>query len=499
MEDPVNTFDLSPEQRDTANLLNELLGQTIAARYEDFCRLSAGAFALNVSKPMAAHALRELDSMLRYVLAVPMEAVAVEEAGFQDKLKDARKQLRALRLDDGAVNRAIIALAPRINHKVQIQKIVTQLGLDPQGDIGHRWTALTDNVGAAHGRSFHRSLKVDDDFRKRFQEPFDTVIRAVAVALRNRYTALMRRVETLAASTDYTQAVKAFTNEIPGAMPLQWHFFQHLKTGDWLPHLMKAGLIGEPLAPLPDNTGEGRYFGEWPFGSYLLRMAASTDQTTREGVVVALRIVSGSSHPTVLNDGIAILAALPPGESAPLADLAVAWINRDMRVLHSQAPNDLVKKLANGSQTDAALKVARELLRLWGDNGRVQSHYSQHMYEHHLPALTTALIAACGRETLQLLVDLLCQAETIAGKGSYSHLSMQPISHNNTPPYDIRDALMTAVRQSAESLVSSSAVPMRDVVGILASDPAKILVRLSLCTCWHRIRRQHPNWQRPTC
>jgi hypothetical protein len=147
--------------------------------------------------------------------------------------------------------------------------------------------------------------------------------------------------------------------------------------------------------------------------------------------------------------------------------LAVAWINRDMRVLHSQAPNDLVKKLANGSQADAALKVARELLRLWGDNGRVQSHYSQHMYEHHLPGLTTALIAACGRETLQLLVDLLCQAETIAGKGSYSHLSMQPISHNNTPPYDICDALMTAVRQSAESLVSSTSMPYSDCAELL--------------------------------
>src|SRR5712664_4020237 len=90
MKELVNTFALSPEQRDTATLLDELLGQAIAARYEDFCRLSAGAFSLNVSKPMAAHALRELDSMLRSVLAVPMEAVAVTATDFQQKLKHAR-------------------------------------------------------------------------------------------------------------------------------------------------------------------------------------------------------------------------------------------------------------------------------------------------------------------------------------------------------------------------------------------------------------------------
>lgn len=38
MEEPANAFDLSPEQRDTVRLLDELLGQAIAARYEDFYR-----------------------------------------------------------------------------------------------------------------------------------------------------------------------------------------------------------------------------------------------------------------------------------------------------------------------------------------------------------------------------------------------------------------------------------------------------------------------------
>ena len=49
MEESVNTFDLSPEQQDTAALLQRLLGKAIAGRYLDFSRLAAGAFALRVA------------------------------------------------------------------------------------------------------------------------------------------------------------------------------------------------------------------------------------------------------------------------------------------------------------------------------------------------------------------------------------------------------------------------------------------------------------------
>jgi hypothetical protein len=71
MQGSVNTFDLSAEQQNTTSLLDRLLGKAISV--VDFCRLAAGAFALNVSRPIAAHALRELESTLRHVLEVPME------------------------------------------------------------------------------------------------------------------------------------------------------------------------------------------------------------------------------------------------------------------------------------------------------------------------------------------------------------------------------------------------------------------------------------------
>jgi hypothetical protein len=168
-----SAFDLSPEQRNTASLLDRLLGQAIANRYIDFCRLAAGAFELNVPRPLAAHALRELESTLRDVLAVPLDAKKDQPAN-KKLLKDARKRLRELNLDDGTLDRAMKALKPQLSHKMQIRRIVARLGLDPAGDIAHQWISLTDSFGRAHERSFHQSLAIDDEFRSRYQHPFET-------------------------------------------------------------------------------------------------------------------------------------------------------------------------------------------------------------------------------------------------------------------------------------------------------------------------------------
>jgi len=340
LETPINTFDLTPEQQDTLILLQRLFGKAIADRYTDFCRLAGGAFELQVARPIAAHALRELDSLLRHVLEVPMDAKAAEDPETAKKIEKAIQDLIALGFDEAAIQRATNALKPRFSHKTQIRKIVTRLGLAPDGDVANCWTSLCDSFGKAHQRSFHHSLKVDEEFRSQYQQPFETVIRAVAIALQGRYVALMRRVEELAAMQNRAQAVALFASEIPGALPLQWHFFQRLQTGDWLPHLARERLLGEPLAGSHEGAGEGMRFRQWPAGNYLLRMAESSDAPTRNNVVRALRDVASSTHPDIHHDGLEILAALPPEESAQLADLAVGWLSREDRFLFCKLPKN---------------------------------------------------------------------------------------------------------------------------------------------------------------
>ncbi len=481
MEEPVNTFDLSPEQQETTSLLDRLLGKAIADRYVDFCRLAAGAFALKVSRPLAAHALRELDSTLRQILEMTMEVKVREQPDEANKREEVRQNLRAVGcFDEAAINRAVEGLRPRVAHKTRIKEIVKSLGLNPEGDIANLWISLNDSFGKAHERHFHRSMEVDDEFRSQYQVPFDTVIRALAVALEGRYLSLMRRVEELAALSDRALASASFAHEIPSARPLQWHFFQRLTTGDWLPHLARNNLLGVPLVGPEEGAPAGIRYRQWPAGNYLRRMAESADPAIRAAVVQALRAVDSSSHPDVQHDGIEILAALPPEESAPLADLAVAWLDRDTHFGLLQAPENLLKKLAEGNQCQAALRVARALLQLWNDDGQVRNLYGRHMYEYRLPFIMSWLNQACGEDALHLVKDLLLQAGEITGQIRYDHHSARSVADDDMAKQDTYSALISAVRRSAETLVADNPDRMRSVVDILTSDSIRILIRVAL-------------------
>ena len=246
------------------------------------------------------------------------------------------------------------------------------------------------------------------------------MVRAVAVALEGRYVALMRRVEEIAAMPDRTKAVEAFAAEIPGALPLQWHFFKLLNTSDWLPHLACEGLLSEPMAGSEEDEGSGFRYRQWPAGNYLQRMAESADAQTCKLVAEALRAVAGSKHPDICHDGIEVLAALPAEESVPLVDLAVAWLRRGSDSGPAAAPEKLLRKLVEANQDEAALGVARALLQIWEENGRVASLYGPHMYEQHLPSITKSLTEACGERALQLFVELLNQGGVITEGSSTS-------------------------------------------------------------------------------
>src|SRR6266849_3031801 len=188
MDEPIKTFDLSPEQQNTAALVQRLLGKRIADRYVDFCRLAAGAFPLRVSIPMAAHALRELESIFRQTLEVPMEVTITPSQEETEKIEQAKAQLRLLGFNDDEIQRVGKELKPRLSHKQQIAMIVTRLGLAPDGDIARAWNSISQVHTKAHGgRALHQSLVVDDTFRAEWQAPFDTVIRGLMIALQGKY------------------------------------------------------------------------------------------------------------------------------------------------------------------------------------------------------------------------------------------------------------------------------------------------------------------------
>lgn len=478
-------FALSADQQGTADLLERLFGRTIANRYLDFNRLAAGATHLRVSKPLAAHAIRELESMIRTALEVPMDARAPVSATDTKRSDDAASALKKLGYDDNAVQRALKVLEPRLNHTTQIKKIAERLGLAANGDIALAWVSLCNTFGRAHERSFHHSLAVDDEFRDAFQKPFEMVIRGIATALQGRYSILMQRVETIAAMTDIGHAVALYASEIPGALPLQWHFFQNIESANWLPHLKRKGLIGEPSADGGETPGGARFFRDWPAGHYLLRLAKSSDPAIRLKVVDAIRAVAPSKHPDVRQQSLDIIAVLPATEAALLVDETVNWLDADARNTYQPAPEKIVKHLSQAGETSAALKVARALFQLFDDGGSIATLHPQHMYEHHLPQAVADLTKADGLAALKLFSDLLLQAATITQKigsayGDNSYHTPHPIADNQMASYDVYDALIIAVRDAGLAAASQSEIAAREATSFLLGYQPRIFKRLGL-------------------
>lgn len=470
---------LTEEQLDTVGMLEHLLGKAIADRYFDFCRLCTDALDLRVTIPLAAHALRELDSTLRTVLAVPLDAVVHEEPKDIERLDILRQKLKELGYDTEASQRAVTSIRPRISHREQIARICVRLDLGSDSEVARQWMGLSDNVGGAHKRSFHQALDVDEDFRTRYQRPFDLVVRAVAIALRAQYAALMGRVDQLARMAERTQAAKLFAKEIPGAIPLQRYFFQNLKDGGWLHPLALQGLLGEPLGG-DDEDAKSLRFREWPAGEYLAEMAASSDSVVRKQVIEAVSKFASSEMPVVHRYGLRILAALPPEESAPFIDRAIKWMDSGGDYPVQQGSEKLLKAWAVSGHEVEALRIASSLLDFRKEGEKLVSHYGSQLYEAQLPNLATTLVKACGLDAVDLFVRLLVKAGIAGGHLKYVHHNSEPITDDEMATYDVFSALLSVVRRSAEILVERSPEDTRSVVGLFRKQSADVFRRLQL-------------------
>jgi len=191
------------------------------------------------------------------------------------------------------------------------------------------------------------------------------------IALQGKYAAFMQRIDQLVAMPDRAAAVTSLSKEIPGALPLLWHFFNRLETPDWLAHLAKRNLLAAPLSLADEAAGDGSFLRQWPASRYLLRMAKSSDAKARAPIADTLRSAAASTHPDVQQMGLEILAALPANEAAPLVQLPEAWLTPAARFIMAQGPHDLIKNLAQGGEGGAALRVTRAVFKVFAENERL--------------------------------------------------------------------------------------------------------------------------------
>jgi hypothetical protein len=471
---------LPSEQTATAETLRLLLGTAVANRYLDFCQLVSGTLPLHTTLPLAAHALRELEALVRTVLAAPMDAVVAESPEAKLQRRKAVKSLKSFGYDDDVLQGVSGKLEPRVNHKQQIERICDRLGLDPDADVVVCWQALRDIHGSAHQRHFDKSLRVDEEFREKFARPFDVVMRGLASALQERYASLLQRARDIAMMPP-TSGIKAFVSEIPGAGQLQHKFYENLLSEDWLPLLEEKGVLGEPLfTPKEDDTG----FRQWAVGRFLLRMAGSPNASTRAIVVGTIRSLAASTHPDVQLGGMEIAAALPPDDAAMLADTIAGWLVPGTR-LFLQHPATIMKNLACGGQAAPALRVAASFFQVFLRDGHLATLHDQFIYEHFLSITAKDLIAAAPVPALELFSDLLRQAAVL--KNYLPADKLADHSHNfigdfdgNPQHRDIPTSLAVAIVDAAAHAIQADGSQTGDVVARIRSRGGRLFERVAM-------------------
>jgi hypothetical protein len=474
---------LTAEQQDTVRLLNRLFGKTFADRYSDFCLLVRGEPKLHASIPLAAHAMRELESMLRSTLVGPMEAALPVVPADDERLRRIEGFLKQEHVGEDDIERALKALQPRRDHADEIKAIASRLGFAADADVTKKWINLSRMAGRAHKRSFHEELEVDDTFRQEFQKPFDLVVRSVALALEGRYSAFLLRVNELADMPDAGKSLKLFEAEIPGAPNLQWHFFHRIMGPQWLKPLLRSRFVREPQLKLPD-AGQGARSRDWPIGTYLQRMATNEDASVRALAADALRIVSTSRHPDVRDQGIRILAELPAADAATLCDVLVGWLDDGIQHAYLDKPVKMLVAFADNGFKDAAFKVARAVFQLLDHDGAIGTLHSQHMYEHYLPQAVESLGPCDGKASVGLFAELLIQAALITRKlteeNDRTEHTPHPLVDSQMATYDVYDALVVAVRDSAYLSIKHAPADAPEVIRQLFDRGPRILKRIAL-------------------
>ena len=337
-------------------------------------------------------------------------------------------------------------------------------------------------AGGAHKRSFHDELAVDDTFREKFQQPFELVVRSVALALEAKYSALMLRVNELAAMPDAGKALKLFEAEIPGAPALQWHFFQTIDTPRWLRPLLRSRFTVAPQLELPES-GQGLRSRQWPIAAYLRRMATADDPDARAIVAEAIRKVAGSQNPDIREQGIDIIAALPVADAACLVDVLEGWLALGLQHGYFEKPVQLLKAFAQVGYKDPAFKLARAIFRVVDEDGSLATLHAQNMYEHYLPQAVSALGNLDSRASVEFFSVLLMEAAHISGKlreGDWTEYTPESLADDRMASYDVYDALIIAVRNAAYLLMEKAPTEISNVISYVYGRGPRIFKQIAL-------------------
>lgn len=284
------------------------------------------------------------------------------------------------------------------------------------------------------------------------------------------------------------------------------YFFDRLENPEWIESLCDKGFFKNPPKLIRDDEKGTIAFPFWPESRYLARMAPHNPEVVTQ---IILQIPE-TENSRVYEDLVDAVLAMPAEYVARFLERVKKWACSSGQFLIPQKLGNLIVHLAHGSQGDAALELAKILLDVLPDPKYKEKSPDDHLYSLSLPPNPVPrfnmweygeilkknipeLIKATGIRAFDLLCDLLETAVRLSreprgqeGPDDSSYVWRPAIEdHKQNGPEDLKDMLVSAVRDAAESIAKDDAATILELVEQLESRSWYIFHRIALYLLSH--------------
>ena len=452
-----------------------LVGPGPAAFYKDACRLMATDDQLESTTHLVSHLIREIESSLRDVL---------------DPLMQRPEQSNKKGESDNT-------------HETEIRAVLKGLGIPETDPVALAWLelAMRKSQRALHARAHRdalaRARRVDDEYRQ-FWNSMQSVLDVILEKFESRYLELHAQLDELLAIQNPKEAdANKLRGQVPNNRVAFGYFFGKLSTAAWLEPLKAAGFFKNPPDPERDLENGTIHFPTWPESQYLSRIAPLAPQAVLE---IALEVPT-TENPHVHDDLADVAVALPAALAAALVPKAKEWIGFPFHWLLPKKLGEIIEHLAKGGEATAALELARVLLSVVPDPRAATAEgsasivgpephfrYAKWDYEQILRKNIPPLVAAASVSAFRFLCDLLESAVRFSqrpsddnGSEDFSSIWRPAIEVNNpNHSYEIRDLLVSAVRDACEQFIAHDPRQVATLLEELERRPYQVFQRIAL-------------------
>jgi hypothetical protein len=349
-------------------------------------------------------------------------------------------------------------------HHRQIDAICDALRVGPDDDFRRGWRDYAGRLpGQAHRRGLAAPRPVGPTFRALWEDG-QTVILKLSRRIEANFTATLPLIHRLASGPP---DVKTLRSQVPHSTVALDRFFEQVSVA-WLEPLRGAGYFDRPPSLAPNDDGSVGY-QRWPQGRYLARVAADAPD-----VVIEVCLALDTDNPEANESMVDAALAMEAGLAARMAPAVARALSTPVQWALPFKARDLVVHLVLGDAVAEGLVVLSALLSsATGRNDR-------NMAGHLVGELTHVIFPRASLDGLDLLSTRLAEELTAESHGTDDYSYIWRPTLEGARRQDLRDQLVSSVRDAATAIVIDDGAHVGRVVETLEAHEWSIFRRIAL-------------------